>query len=580
MTSLRRTVAVVAALMLVLAGCSTVEQDGSGDAGTTSTAATDPGPVTAPAPATSQPDDGADATGSPRPAALPGVPSEEDVALARSEVGSLSLRRLAGQVVVASYGGTDPGAAADLVTRHHLAGVITLGDNVPAEPGARVAALTGLTDAVQDAVTGDGRDWPAFLAIDQEGGPVTRVGAPLDAWPAAMALGAAGDADLARRVAQASGSQVRALGYTVVLAPIADVTSGPDDPTIGLRSPGSDPELVARVALAQTQGYLEAGLVPVAKHFPGHGSVPADTHVEQARQSAGLETLRARDLVPFEVLVEAGAPAVMTAHIVLEAVDPDLPATLSPAVLTDLLREDLAFTGLLVTDALNMQAVAEVAGSGEAAVRAVEAGVDVVLMPADPGAAVDALVRAVEGGRLERTRLEESAARVVATVRSAGAEAGPDASRIGADEALVAEVAAASVTRLDDACGDPVVDGSVQVTGGRSQDRERFLAAATTAGLETGSGPVVALVPPRGLRAAGDDPGDPAGVAGQADVVVTLGDPFPLAQAGPEQVPIAAYDDSVAAMDAVVAVLTGAAPAPGSLPVSVGEHPVGAGCAG
>ena len=270
----------------------------------------------------------------------------------------------------------------------------------------------------------------------------------------------------------------------------------------------------------------------------------------------------------------------MTAHIVLDAVDPDLPATLSPAVLTDLLRADLGFTGLLVTDALNMQAVAEVAGSGEAAVRSVEAGADVVLMPADPGAAVDALAAAVEEGRLDRARLEESAARVVATVRAAGAEADPDASRIGADEALVAEVAQASVTRLDDDCRDPVVDGSVQVSGGRSQDRERFLAAAASGGLETGSGPLVALVPPRGLRAAGDDPGDPAGVAGQADVVVTLGEPFPLAQAGPEQVPIAAYDDSAAAMDAVVAVLTGAVVAPGTLPVAVGEHPVGAGCPG
>jgi beta-N-acetylhexosaminidase len=580
MTTLRRTGSAAAALVLLLAGCSTVAPDrGAVDSGAVSSEAETT--ATAAGPTPSAPGDEAGApSATPEPEALPGVPTEQDVARARSEVGELSLRRLAGQVVVASYGGTDPQVAADLVTRHHLAGVITLGDNVPADPGSRVAALTGLTAAVGDAVEADGRDWPAFLAIDQEGGPVTRVGAPLDSWPAAMALGAADDADLSRRVAQASGSQVRALGYTVVLAPIADVTSGPDDPTIGLRSPGSDPELVARVAVAQTHGYLQAGLVPVAKHFPGHGSVPADTHVEQARQSAGLQTLRARDLVPFEELVKVGAPAVMTAHIMLEAVDPDLPATLSPAVLTGLLRGDLGFTGLLVTDALNMQAVTEVAGSGEAAVLAVEAGADVVLMPADPGAAVDALVSAVEEGRLERARLEESAARVVATVRAAGAEADPDLSRIGADAALVAEVAEASVTRLDDDCTDPVVEGSVQVSGGRSQDRERFLAAAAAAGLGTGSGPVVALVPPRGLRAAGDDPGDPAGVAGQADVVVTLGEPFGLAQVGPEQVPIAAYDDSGAAMDAVVAVLTGAAVAPGSLPVTVGDHPVGAGCAG
>jgi beta-N-acetylhexosaminidase len=580
MRSLRRTGSAAAALVLLLTACSTSEGDGGGE--TRAPAATATATDTAPSARTATPSEGdtATPTATATDAVLPGLPSEEDVAQAGSEVGELSLRRLAGQLVVASYGGTDPRAAADLVAQHHLAGVITLGDNVPADPGQRVETLTALTETVDAAVRADGRDWPAFLAIDQEGGPVTRVGAPLDRWPAAMALGAAGDTDLARRVARASGSQIRALGYTVVLAPVADVTTGPDDPTIGLRSPGSDPALVGRIALAQTHGYLQAGVVPVAKHFPGHGSVPADTHVEEARQEADLDTLAQRDLVPFEVLVDAGVPAVMTAHIVLEALDPDAPVTLSRPVLTGLLRDELGFGGLVVTDALNMQAVAGVAGSGEAVVRSVEAGADVVLMPADPGAAVDALVAAVEEGRLDRARLERSAAVVVATVRAAGAVAGPDPGRVGADGALADELAAAAVTWLGEGCAEPVLDDAVQVAGGREQDRQRFSTAATEAGLTTGTGPVVALVPPRGLRAAGDDPGDPAGVAGQADVVVSLGAPFPLAQAAPDQVVIGAYDDSAAAMAAVVAVLTGAADAPGTLPVEVGRHAIGTGCTG
>lgn len=507
--------------------------------------------------------------------AISGTPTPEELDRARQEVGALSLEELAGQVVVASYGGTDAEGAADLVSTYHLAGVITLGANVPEDPAQRVPSLRELTTAVDEAVASDGRDWPAFLGIDQEGGPITRVGAPLQRWPSGMALGAAGDPDLAHEVAAASGAQVRALGYTVIFAPVADVTSGPDDPTIAGRSPGSDPFLVAAIAGAQADGYADSGLVPVAKHFPGHGSVTADTHLGSAVQSADLETLRERDLIPFAALSEDGLPAVMTAHIEVEAIDPDRPATLSEPVLTGLLREDLRFDGLIITDALNMGAIVNTYGTGEAAVLAVQAGADVLLMPADPGTATDALVAAVEDGTLDRSRLEESAARVVATLRMGETLPEPDGDVIGSGHDLAVRAAAASITQLDGPCGERLVGDAIQVVGGTETDRALLTEAADRAGLSTGSGDVVALVGAPDYQAGGGG-GGTGGTSG--DVVVALDVPYPLGASTAQTALLAAYGRDGATFEALVQVLLGEAGAPGRLPVAVGEHPVGSGC--
>ncbi|WP_153398945.1 glycoside hydrolase family 3 N-terminal domain-containing protein [Ornithinicoccus halotolerans] len=460
--SARGPVAVTTALLLLLGACSP-DPGGSAGEGTgeeteqpAATAGADPS-AGGPEPTgstTAAGDDGTatageggdegERTGQPEPAVRPGLPSAQQLSRARQDVRDLDTQRLAGQVVVAAYPGTDPAAAAALVRQHHLAGVITLGGNVPEDPDARVDALTGLTGAVQQAVTDDGRDWPAFLGIDQEGGAITRVGAPLDRWPTAMALGAADRPELAGQAAEASGEQLAALGYTVVFAPVADVTTGPEDPTIGSRSPGSDPALVARTATAQAGGYGLAGVVPVLKHFPGHGSVPADSHLGTAVQQADLATLRDRDLVPFAEGVAAGVPAVMTGHIVLPAVD-DQPATVSRAVTTGLLRQQLGFTGLVVTDALDMTGVSADLAPGEAAVRALLAGADVLLMPPDPAAAVRAIETAVSEGRLPRERLEEAAARTVATLRSHHRDR-PDTDVLGSAGDLARRVAAGPST--------------------------------------------------------------------------------------------------------------------------------------
>ncbi|WP_109473173.1 glycoside hydrolase family 3 protein [Ornithinimicrobium cavernae] len=502
-----------------------------------------------------------------------GLPGEEELAAAREDVAALPDRQLAGQLVVAAYAGTDPGSAAQLVSDHHLAGVITLGANVPVPVDERVPDLIALTAAVQEAVAADGRDWPAFLGIDQEGGPITRVGAPLDHWPAGMALGAARDAGLAEEVARASGEQLRALGYTVVFAPVADVTMGPEDPTIGARSPGSDPAVVAETAVAQVRGFSGAGILPVAKHFPGHGTIPADSHLGAARQTADLAVLGERDLVPFRAVVDAGGPAIMPGHIVVEALDPERPATVSHEVLTGLLREDLGFTGLVVTDALNMGAITQ--SGGHPAVEALRAGADVLLMPPDPVASIDAIVFALEDGTLQREDLEESAARTVALLRHQQQVPAPDLSVIGSRRDLSVRAATAGITQLSGTCGERLVGDSITIEGGTESDRANLSAAAQAAGLGTGGGDSVVLVGGTSYQAGGG-PGGPG--TGSGDVVVATDQPYALADSTATTALVAAYGRDPATMEALVRVLLGEVEAPGVLPTAVGDHPVGSGC--
>ncbi|MGH3489817.1 MAG: glycoside hydrolase family 3 N-terminal domain-containing protein, partial [Actinopolymorphaceae bacterium] len=184
----------------------------------------------------------------------------------------MSLSEKAGQVIVAGFDGTS--APVSLLRRHHVGGVIVMGNNV-----ASTSQVRDVNRTLQDEARRLGRSWPLVIGVDQEGGRVARVKAGLTEFPSYMTLGAARDAGLARTAARASGKELRDLGFTMVFAPDADVTTGPDDPTIGSRSAGSDPRVVASTVKGSLRGYADAGIVAVPKHFPGHGSVPADSHV-------------------------------------------------------------------------------------------------------------------------------------------------------------------------------------------------------------------------------------------------------------------------------------------------------------
>ncbi|MEU5905112.1 glycoside hydrolase family 3 N-terminal domain-containing protein [Micromonospora sp. NPDC047467] len=320
------------------------------------------------------------------------------------------LRRLALGTLLAAYPGPVPPDWAVELLADGLAGHTLFGTNVhdPAQVAASTAALrTGRPDAL--------------IAIDEEGGDVTRLahatGSP---YPGNAALGAIGDVALTRRVYQAIGAELAALGITVNLAPTVDVNSADDNPVIGTRSFGADPVRVAAHSAAAVSGLQSAGVAACAKHFPGHGATVTDSHHELPTVDVPVELLRQRDLPPFAAVVAAGAHAVMTAHIRVPALTGDGPATFSRAVLVDLLRGEYGFTGAVITDALEMKGAAVAAGGvGPAAVRALAAGADLLCI----GAKVDAelvervaaeIVEALTDGRLETARVEEAAGRAAA----------------------------------------------------------------------------------------------------------------------------------------------------------------------
>ena len=264
---------------------------------------------------------------------------------------------------------------------------------------------------------------PLMVGGDFERGASMRLSGTT-AFPHAMAFGATGDPALARYEGEITAKEARALGVHWVYYPVADVNNNPDNPIINIRSFGENPQDVA----AQVRAFIEGAhsdkrnlILTTVKHFPGHGDTSVDTHVNLATIPADRERLDRLELVPFKAGIEAGVDSVMTAHIAVPALaPPDLPATLSPAILTDLLRKDLGFNGLVITDALEMGGIAKGYNSGEASVRALEAGADTLLMPADPDTAISAVMAAIASGRLSRQRVEASVLKILAAKEKLG----------------------------------------------------------------------------------------------------------------------------------------------------------------
>jgi beta-N-acetylhexosaminidase len=471
-------------------------------------------------------------------------PTQGEWRAAQHAVSRLSDARLAGQVIVATYPGT--AAPASLVERYHLGGVIELTDNI-----ASAGRLVSTNEQLQESAH---RGWPLVISTDQEGGIVQRVGPPLTQFPTFMSYGAADDPALTTAAARASGDELRAAGFTMVFAPDADVTIGPADPTIGSRSAGGGPAAVATQVVAAERGYQRSGIVSVIKHFPGHGSVTSDSHDTLPVQDRSLDQLGARDFAPFAAAVRAGTSAVMIGHIALTAVDPGVPADLSRADVS-LLTSRLGFHGLVTTDALNMGAVSDTFSSSSAAVEALKAGADLLLMPADLPAAYQGILDAIRDGSLPRSRVEQAAAKTVALMMHEQHQEPPVEAAIGAHDALSRRVSARALTLVAGACRGPYVGREVTPVGD-SVPVAAFTQAARGAGLVVApGGTTVALV------GYGYGPAD-------ADVVVSLDTPYVLAGSQASVAKLALYGADVDAMRALVAVLTGRTAARGQLPVS------------
>jgi len=317
-----------------------------------------------------------------------------------------ALAALADAILIPPFPGTTPPLWIRQALERGLAGVTLFGSNV-------VGDTASLTGALRSAAAIE-----PVIAIDEEGGDVTRVGyAAGSPYPGNAALGVADDVALTREVYAAIGADLARLGINTDLAPDADVLSPGGSSVIGTRSFGSDPGLVARHVAAAVAGLQGAGVAACAKHFPGHGSTAADSHLTLATVSGTLAELRARDLPPFTAAIAAGALAIMPGHLRVPELTGDLPATLSPAAITGLLRGELGFGGVVICDALEMKAASAVHGIPAAAVLAVSAGVDLVCLGRDTDEAMyhavrTALAEAVASGRLAGARLEEAAIQV------------------------------------------------------------------------------------------------------------------------------------------------------------------------
>ena len=257
-----------------------------------------------------------------------------------------------------------------------------------------------------------------FIAVDEEGGRVARLGKNsamgTTAFPPMIEIGDSGNTENARNVGRTIGKEIKPFGFNLDLAPVADVFSNPNNPSVGNRCFSRDPLVAAEMVAACVAGFKESGMLCTLKHFPGHGDTEADSHYGSAFSSKTQEQLQACEFLPFKAGIDAGADAVMIAHVSLPNVTGnDLPATLSYEIITGILRGQLGFDGLVITDAMEMGAITKYFSSGEAAVKAIQAGVDILLMPKDLEAAVSGILAAVKNGGISEKRLDESVCRIL-----------------------------------------------------------------------------------------------------------------------------------------------------------------------
>ncbi len=367
-----------------------------------------PAPTASPT-ATVTPSPTATATSTPSPTPPPtATPSPTPNAI-EALLARMTLEEKVGQMLMVGL----PGPTLDRGARHavldlHAGGVTLLAHNADS-PEQVARLLDGLRKL--SAV-------PLFVSINHEGGEIVRVQQGVTVFPDNMALGAAGSPELAYAIGRAGGEELAAMGINMNFAPVVDVNTEPRNPVIGLRSFGAQPDEVGELGAQFIRGTQEAGVIAVAKHFPGHGGVAVDSHLALPLQLAPADVLWAVDLPPFQRAIDAGVEAIMSAHLAVPALSGDqgLPATLSRAVMTDLLRGRLGFRGLIITDDLDMKGITSQMSQAEAAVRAVEAGADVILVVHTPqqDATYAALLQAVRGGRLSQARIDESVRRILA----------------------------------------------------------------------------------------------------------------------------------------------------------------------
>ncbi len=520
--------------------------------------------------------------------AAPTATAADPAARAAALVQTLSDEDLAGQVLMPyAYGDSatkvSRGSAAgnralagvdtpaEMVARYRLGGVILVGfsaddptsgnqETTNVDNPKQVRELTtGLRAAAGKLPAGPA---PFLIGTDQEYGVVTRITDGVTLLPSPLAAGAAGDPALTEAAWRAAGAELAAMGINLDFAPVADVLATRST-VIGSRSFGADPRNASAQVAGAVRGLQAEGVAASVKHFPGHGLTAADSHKDLPVVGQSRGVLDRTAFPPFRAGIDAGAMAVMSAHLDVRAIDPGTPATFSHKLLTDVLRGQLGFEGVVITDGMNM-APAKRWSPGEAAVRALNAGNDLILMTPNVGQAYDGLLAALKDGSLPRARLVDAVTRVLTMKFKLADRPTPDLSTLGGAEHRKAAdaLAAAAVTVLRGTCGAPVA-GPVTVTSaaGRERTRGALTEVLTDAGVTVvpSGGTVVHLV------GYGDGATD---LRADAAVTVAMDTPYVLADATSPTL-LATYSSSRASMTGLARVLAGKARPTGRSPVRV-----------
>lgn len=522
-----------------------------------------------------------------------GEPPQVEALLSR-----MSLEDKVGQLMMVGFAGksVDP-SISELLRGYRVGGVCVFGRNI-----ASAAQIGRLNDEVR-ALMSD--SVPPFIAVDQEGGNVVRLSDGNVVLPGNMVLGASRQPELAYEAGLAQGEDLRRLGFNMNLAPVLDVNSNPQNPVIGLRAFGDDVALVSEMGARFVEGQQAAHIVTVAKHFPGHGAVDADSHKSLPIVRVPLRQVR-EQLRPFEAAMEAGLDGLMTAHIATPTLTGDeLPATLSSRVLGGVLRDELKFKGLVITDELEMDAIDRRFGVGRAAVLAVIAGADMVLIPWRVEKKEEvwvALLEAARSGELSQGRLDEAVRRILHAKISRGLyEPLPPLearlASLGEKRELSGRIASAGVTLLRAKPRLFPVETSRRVAvisteasliaamGKRFPNMTSLQVAAIPAersrtdlklqarALASGADVVVVTVTnSRQLELVTN-----AALSGKPVIAVVLGAPYLAAQVHEAKVVLATYSYREAATEAAVAAIAGEKGTPGKLPVALPQLPFGHG---
>jgi beta-N-acetylhexosaminidase len=319
--------------------------------------------------------------------------------------------RSAGQRLMVGFEGLEPSTDVRHLLRHYGVGSVILFARNVDDPVQVAELVRELQALARDA----GQALPLLVAVDQEGGRVQRLRGPWTVWPPQRALGRLASDELARRMGQALAEELSACGIRWDLAPVVDVDTNPRNPVIGDRSFGDDPSLVGRLGAAMIRGLQDGGVAACAKHFPGHGDTASDSHLELPALDHSRTRLNDVELRPFRSAIEAGVASIMTAHVLVRELDDGLPATLSPRVVDALLRREMKYEGVVISDDLEMKAVSQHWGPAQAAVLAAQAGCDLLPFCASPDAQVEGLeglIRAVEADEVSWRTMDAACARI------------------------------------------------------------------------------------------------------------------------------------------------------------------------